>query len=109
MNIRFRAVLDEISKNEQDIKKFVSCDSIQEMYEFFKSKSTELSYEEFESNMIELLELGEDYFNKSSSLTGMEQINFQDLNMITGGVGVNWNFTKTNWKNMRNKFLHLIK
>ena len=73
-------ITEKIIENEQDIKELMSKQSIEDLYEFFLTKDSTLTEEEFDNEVYDILE----YYSKNMSMS-LEKLGESETEQIAGG------------------------
>lgn len=82
MNEKLYEICEDIVDNESEINKFGEMQSIEEMYEYFHIRVPELSEEEFEDFIVDVLEGGKETKNMTDKLSD------DDLEAVAGGFNL---------------------
>lgn len=73
-------ITEKIIENEQEIKELMSKQSIEDLYEFFLTKDSTLTEEEFDNEVYDILE----YYSKNMSMS-LEKLGESETEQIAGG------------------------
>ena len=80
MKEEFKGILENISQNNNELDKLLNIESVDEIYDYFLEKIPELSVEEFDNLMIEILET---YTNEQKRIYKLDH---KDLDNLAGGT-----------------------